>query len=399
MSLLSAVERFSSINRSAVRLDATQCLHSQDQFSSCEACFVICPVSAIQPGKPPVLDADKCVGCLACLPVCPVDAYAADDGVQALLTCAARVETNRIELLCAKNPFGEQGCSSDTIGIQVRGCLAGLGTGALMALVALGADSIILRTDACSECDWGKLLLLIDNHLAQTQELLVAWNKTAIIESISNIQETHTRPLWDAQNPPLSRRDLFRFASRQGQVALARSIEQKKTGSSHTPGRDRRRIVNAVEHLSASKAENDPILAGITYTTLSVSDSCTACGVCARACPTNALHFMSDAENKTYQLSISPQYCIGCELCAHSCVADAIVVGNDPLFSQVFGSEPATILKEGDLALCDKCNVAYAATPGTRLCPTCNFRKKNPFGSKIPPGVTLQQVQPGRKDS
>ena len=327
-----------------------------------------------------------------------MDAFAGDDGVQALLTCAARVETNRIELLCAKNPFAEQGCASDTIGVQVRGCLAGLGVGALMALVALGLESIIIRTDACSECDWGRLQTLIEKNVAQTQDLLGAWNKTDIIRSISKIQETHTRPLWDAKNPPLSRRDLFRLASRQGQVALARSIEQKKPGSSHTPGRDRRRIVNAVEHLSVSIPENDPILAGSNYAKLTVSDSCTACGVCARACPTNALHFAVDTENKTYHLSISHQYCIGCELCVHSCAANAIVVGIDPLFSQVYESEPVTILKEGDLALCENCNVAYATTPDTHFCPTCNFRKKNPFGSIIPPGVTLPQDQPGRKE-
>jgi ferredoxin len=396
VSLFTAVQRFSSLDRSDVKFVSEICLHTQNRFSGCEACFSVCPVSAIQPGKPPVLDTEKCENCLACIQTCPVDAYSADDGVQALLTCVARVETNRIELLCEKNPFGEQGCASETLGVQVRGCLAGLGAGALMALVALGMESIIVRTDACSECDWGTLHTLIDMHVIQTQDLLGAWNKATIIESISNIQETHVRPLWNAHNPPLSRRDLFRLASRQGQVALARSIEQKKPGHNHTPGRDRRRIVNAVEHLSVSKAEADPILAGNSYATLTVSDSCTACGVCARACPTNALHFLPYTENKTYQLSISQQYCTGCELCAHSCAANAIVIGKDPLFSQVFGSEAATIIKEGDLTLCEKCNVAYAATPETRLCPTCNFRKKNPCGSKIPPGVTLPQVQPRR---
>jgi NAD-dependent dihydropyrimidine dehydrogenase PreA subunit len=179
---------------------------------------------------------------------------------------------------------------------------------------------------------------------------------------------------------------------------LARSIEQKKPSSSHTPGRDRRRIVNAVEHLSVLKAENDPKLTIRTYATLSVSDSCTACGACARACPTNALQFLVDAENKIYQLSISPQYCIGCELCAHACGANAIIVKTDPLFSEVFGSEPGTILQEGDLAFCDKCNVAYAATLDTHLCPSCSFRKQNPFGSMIPSVAKQQKVQPERKE-
>lgn len=398
MSLLSAVERFSSMDRSAVGLDSKQCLHAQDQFSSCQACFGVCPVAAIQPGKPPVLDIEKCEGCLACLPICPVDAYNADDGVQALLTCAARIETNRIELLCEKNPNGDQGCSSDAIGVQVRGCLAGLGVGVLLALAAMGMESILVRTDACLECNWGMLHLQIEKQVIQAREFLGAWNRTNIIESITIIPEIHTRPFWNAHNPPLSRRDLFRLASRQGQVAIARSIEQKKTGSNHTPGRDRRRLVNAVEHLSLVKMDADPRLTSDYYATISVSDSCTACGVCARACPTNALHFLSDEKNKTYQLSISSQYCIGCELCAHTCAASAIEIRTDPLFNQVFGSGPVT-LNEGNLAYCENCNVAYAFDPETRLCPTCNFRKKNPFGSKIPPGIKIHQVQPGRKDS
>jgi ferredoxin len=398
MSLLTAVERFSSMDRSTVGLDSKQCLHAQDQFSSCQACFGVCPVGAILPGKPPVLDNNKCDGCLTCLPICPVDAYEADDEVQPLLACAARIETNRIELLCTKNPNSEQGCSSDAIGVQVRGCLAGLGVGSLMALVAMGMESIFIRTDACSECNWGMLHSLIETQVDQARELLGTWNKASLVETISTIPVIHTRPLWNAHNPPLSRRDLFRMASRQGQVAIARSIEQKKTGSKHTPGRDRRRIVNAVEHLSLANTVSDLKLTGDFYAMISVSDACTACGLCARACPTNALHFLSDDKNKTYQLSFLSQYCIGCELCAHLCAASALEVITDPLFNQVFGSG-SVILNEGNLAFCENCNVAYAFDPETHLCPTCNFRKKNPFGSKIPPGIKIQQVQPGRKDS
>jgi formate hydrogenlyase subunit 6/NADH:ubiquinone oxidoreductase subunit I len=265
-----------------------------------------------------------------------------------------------------------------------------------MALVALGMESVKVRTDACSECAWGTLLTLIDEHVAQTQGLLGAWNKATIIESISNIQETHVRPLWNAHNPPLSRRDLFRLASRQGQVALARSIEQKKTGSNHTPGRDRRRIINAVEHLSVSKAGADPILAGNSFAALFVSDSCTACGVCARACPTNALHYSTNPEKTTFQLTISTQFCIGCELCTYVCAPNAVVVDHTPSFSKVFGLEVASILREGELTKCEKCNGAFASNPETRFCPACDYRQKNPFGSIMPPGIKIPpQITPG----
>ena len=230
---------------------------------------------------------------------------------------------------------------------------------------------------------------MIDDHVTQTKALLDKWGKSKILESVSSLQSTYVRPLWNAQNPPLSRRDLFRLAARQGQVALARSIEQTSPTSVHSPGRERRRIINAVEHLSASKSEIDPILAEGTYATVSVSDSCTACGICARTCPTGALHYLPDAGETTFQLTLSPQFCIGCELCAHICVPNAIVVNHTPLFSQIFEAKTDSLLRDGNLAHCEKCRAAYAGGPETHLCPACSFRNKNPFGSRIPPGIKM----------
>ena len=157
MSFLSAAERFAAIDHSEVVLDAQQCLHSHDQFSACEACFEICPVDAIQPGKPPALDTDKCQDCLACLPVCPVGAYSADDAVQSLLTCATRLETKTVELICASHGSAEMGLSTEATGILLRGCLAGLGAGTYVALAAIGLEHIVLRVDACANCPWVSL--------------------------------------------------------------------------------------------------------------------------------------------------------------------------------------------------------------------------------------------------
>ena len=124
MSLFEAAERFASIDRSRVTLDAARCLHAQDRFSVCEGCFGICPVNAITPGKPPVLDSEKCQDCLACLSICPVGAYSADDAVKSLLNSAARLEGDSVELVCARNEQADKGIRDSYTGIQLRGCLA-----------------------------------------------------------------------------------------------------------------------------------------------------------------------------------------------------------------------------------------------------------------------------------
>ena len=92
MSLLDAAERFASLDRSQVLLDAKRCLHSQDRGSECAACFDICPVNAITASKPPALAAEACQGCFACIPACPTGAYRVDDDVSSLINCVTHVD-------------------------------------------------------------------------------------------------------------------------------------------------------------------------------------------------------------------------------------------------------------------------------------------------------------------
>ncbi len=389
MSLFSAAERFSSIDRSAVTFDDRRCLHTQDRFATCQACFDICPTSAIEPVKPPALDSRKCVNCLACIPACPVGAFGADDVVQDLLTCMTRTEDACVELLCEVNTYSEKGWAEESIGIRCRGCLAGLGAGALVTLAAMGQKNILIRMDACAGCAWGMLRTNLEKQVDHARLLLSAWGRSNMLTPVTTLENSYQRPLWDARNPPLSRRDLFRFAARQGQVALARALEQTDTDSGNQLGRDRRRISHAVTLLATSPTEKDPLLLGGIYAMLSVSNTCTACGVCGRGCPTGALQFVMDSEETTYQLTFSPSFCIGCELCAHICVPTAIAVDHAPSFHQVFGSKDAILLHEGALARCEQCKATYAAKPDTYVCPTCEYRRKNPFGSKLPPGLMI----------
>lgn len=385
---LSAAERLTAIDRSAVTLDTQRCLHPQDRFATCKSCFDVCPAAAIQPGKPPALDSEKCSMCLACLPACPAGAYMADDAVPALLNCAAHLETGTLELVCKKHQGAQTSVVSESIGVQVRGCLAGLGAGAYLALAALRLERIIIRLDACDQCPWDSLLPLIKKQIGQAGHLLNLWEKTDLLEIVSRIDGGAERPLWDAENPPLSRRDLFRMMAKQGQLAMARAMagEHATTGE-RRPGRARLRILGAVSHLPEIEREQDPLPEGLGFAALSVSASCTACEACARACPTGALRFERHEADRSFRLSFMPEACIGCEICIHVCAPAAIEVSHKPSFNEVFGQSGAVILQEGELSRCRKCNAYFAAKPGVQLCPPCEFRRSHPFGSMLPPGL------------
>jgi len=385
LSLFDAAERFASIDRSQVLLEQKHCLHSQDQHSDCAACFSVCPVEAITVGKSPILNTEVCQSCLACIPVCPVGAYRADDDVSNLLNCITHVEGQPVELICGLHPRPETGMDSESIGIQINGCLAGLGIGAYLTLSALGLKRIIARTDACSSCKWHSLSPEIHRQTERTNRFLSAWDKIDNVICMDEIESPVERPLWNAKNPPLSRRDLFRMMAKQGQVAVARAMENGMITSKRQPGRDRLRLLSAVSHLPKYSSDPTFSLAEFHLATVTISEACTACGACARVCPTEAIQFQKNKEETTYKLSFKAGNCIGCDMCMRVCMPSALYVNHEPAFAQVFDVETVTLL-EGGLSKCSQCRALMATRSDTNLCPLCEYRRRHVFGSVLPPG-------------
>ncbi|MBL8102171.1 MAG: 4Fe-4S binding protein, partial [Anaerolineales bacterium] len=335
--------------------------------------------------KPPILDSEKCESCLACLPICPVGAFHADDEVKDLLTCITHIEDQPVELLCGLHSHPENGVDSEAIGIQIHGCLAGLGTGALLALSAFGLKRLTLRADSCSDCKWRSLHSEIHLQAERAARFLSSWNEDIIITCVDEIETPMEHLLWSAKNPPLSRRDLFRMMAKQGQVALARAMENGVTASKRQPGRDRLRLLSAVSHLPEPSSTTR--LNEFGFATLTISESCTACNACGRACPTEALHFEKNDESMTYSLIFSAQNCIGCNLCDHVCLPDSITLNHEPSFEQVFGVNEAQVVESGSLVRCERCKSLMAARDGVKLCPLCEYRRAHPFGSMMPKKV------------
>ncbi len=391
MNLFDVADRFASLDRSDVLLDSKRCLHSLFRFSDCKACLEVCPVDAILPGKVPGLDSTKCETCLACLPVCPVGAFAADDAVASLLNAVTHLEGGDLELLCEKNQLAEQGVSETSTGIRVRGCLAGLGTGAFLALAAIGLERIIVRMDACSACKWGSLSGQVQSQVNQANQALEGWGKVGNINIVTGLDSPVDRPLWKSTNPPISRRDLFLFAARQGQIAIARSIENGQPQSSHRPGRNHLRMTGAIKHLPVPVSPENINLGDLGFASVSTTEACVACGTCARGCPTNALQFKKNENETTFTLSLSVRSCIGCGMCVHVCTSKTLTMDRSPSFTRIFGEEMIT-LREGELIKCEQCGVLIAARPDVHLCQFCDYRKSHPFGSMQVPGTIASKA-------
>jgi ferredoxin len=396
VNLLSVSEKLASIDHSKVVFHAEACLHSVDRFSECQACAALCPVEAIQSGEPPTFEAQKCLNCLACLPVCPAGAFRAEDAILDLLHCAARLETPAIELICERHPSPGKGLQEAGAAIQVKGCLGGIGMGGYLALIALGLNSIITRTDACGDCPMGSLLAQIEQQMAAVHKILSAWQIEALVVTSGPLegQTLCDRPVWQAANPPLSRRELFQMATRMGQLAVARVLSADQLSTGKHPPRQRQRLITAIAHLPEPPAENAELpLEGLGFALVSISDQCTACGACARVCPSGALQFYND-EDQGFRLTFQATSCMACGACQQVCEPEAIEMHKSATYHQLFGDEATRLLISGDLRRCTHCQTLYAARQGTQLCRLCEFRSKNPFGSRLLPG--FQRVERSR---
>jgi ferredoxin len=255
-----------------------------------------------------------------------------------------------------------------------------------LTLSALGLKRILPRTDACRACKWHSLHLEILNQTERANRFLSAWDKGDTVTCIDEIQVPVERVLWDAKNPPLSRRDLFRLLARQGQVAMARAMDNGAAASRRQPGRDRMRLLSAVSHLPDPQQQ---ALAsdGLDFATLTISETCTACGTCAKACPTEALKFEKNDKEMSFSITFVAQRCIGCDICDHVCIPDAITLNHAPTFEEVFGTKEPVIAESGSMVRCERCRTLIAKREGVSFCPLCEYRRSHAFGSMMPKKV------------
>ncbi|MFM8320464.1 MAG: DUF362 domain-containing protein, partial [Chloroflexota bacterium] len=248
--------------------------------------------------------------------------------------------------------------------------------------------AIAVRTDACAACAWQAPGEQVRRQAAQANTLLPAWGRPGQVTCMDALDQPVERVLWQVGNPPLSRRDLFRMLGRQGQTAMARAMNQDAARKGAAPGRDRQRMLAAVAHYPDPQPSGSLQLDGLDFAGLAVSEACTACGACARACPTAALRYTEDENKQSFSLAFTPQHCIACQACLGVCAPQAIRIDLAPAVEQVFCADPLT-LQTGGLAACARCGSAFAARAGLRYCPQCEFRRQNPFGVRLPPGFVL----------
>lgn len=310
-----------------------------------------------------------------------------------------------LELVCAEHPAPSRGDPARTV-VRLTTCLAEAPAHEVLELFTAGAGSILLRRDGCTQPETVNAGLEEAAHVlaaAGLDRLQIAETASAGSEAGGDGPRTvpsgrrtrllgrprtarsARREVLDAEHMPVPRRQVLGLGA-----GPARELADDLAPA-------QRRFTAALAALlpaASPAALCDPTL--LSPALRLRGKGCTACGVCVRACPMEALTLRhtgsrTDAEAPLVTTLLqNPTSCDGCQVCVRSCPEDVLTIagrwGWESVLSQAADPEAAPVASL-TTALCQRCRTRFPTTQAGNLCPVCAYRRENPFSSRMPPGA------------
>ncbi len=281
-------------------------------------------------------------------------------------------EGKTVELVCPHEKRPMASVSGSTV-VVLDGCLADCPLELPFELVAMRISKVIVRGDSCSS---GRTPAL----LGKLQDLLTAFGDLGV-----EVVEFFPTELLDcdvyrqSQMPTATRRGLFGFASALPDDAPPLPNESL---SSHRRLRTALRTLVSADSLAELPDSPGPGL-------ILRASNCDVLGVCVNACPEGALALQSvDGHTRLLQ---DAGRCDGCRECLEACPIGALQVESQAGWHSLVSGDLVEVTTE-KTAKCRKCGVMFPDGAGRGLCPTCSFRRENPFGS-ISPQEMIRRMQ------
>lgn len=321
-----------------VRVDAAACVGT----ARCERCVQACPEGALHiqvdsPGAPPVLDISRCQACSGCLDACPSGAlslYGHDPGalaqqLRALLLAGDGAPAPALVISCqsASDPLHRLGKQNGLPGWLVLEltCLGAVGSS--WHLAALAAGAVTVQILPCARC---RDRLSLTEGVDFTRDLLTALgdpDASRRVGVLSAREPLLRRALkaWGGQTPIVSGTAADRIPEpgnirTPAQVAAWAISELRSSLRAAPPGMTTSRAPSRDREAPAYDAEALPRVVlgqGAPMGVLRAAGGCTACGVCARTCPTRALSLATGMGITS--LVLDPAACTGCGVCVQTC--------------------------------------------------------------------------------
>ncbi len=383
------------IETAPVSLKLERCLRRRHKEAPCRRCIEACPSQAITEGEPVALDAERCAGCGLCLHICPTEAFLGPgDGGSKLLRVLGSLDEGDVELACDRKADLSLARAKVSYVVKVKPCLASLSLPTLLAAVIQKktshrtglATNIWLNDEPCRTCPIGAVQSEVRRTMAAANRLLAAFGLGARIFTYRGSPELlprnqRKRPVVQGDIPHYSRRDFFgslRNQTRRAWVNLAAeslaedippAVEDKLP---HQLPSGRRSLTRILYHLGQPAVESIEA-SGLSLGTVSINRDCTACGLCARLCPSGALTFAG--HDRRFTIGFTPVDCLGCTICTLICPSKAASFRPEVDTRSLVAGAPQT-LHAGRLGSCRVCGAHCTERHNEPLCFVCQRRQE-----------------------
>ena len=349
-----------------------RCLNETFAGTRCTRCADVCPSVAMRVDDgSPVIDEGACVRCGACLPACPIEAVVPRSPNRHLRFAVADLaRDDGVVIACPRGGTHDWGMNV----VRHDRCLAALGAEELFELVAQSSRAVWLDDAGCPSCELAKLHPLIDRASRDAGALLRGAGYESAVHLVGTRRPTPgvrgATLVVEARDGGMSRRGLFRRLA--GEVSERVAFE---AGDGALPER-RRQLLRRVQATGTPPVAVDAQRASVSGFGDIVVDAlrCSACGVCAKACPTGALTISvttDDAGREEFRLCAQVARCVDCDVCTVACPDGAITVEPYADVAALREGSSKTIAA-GPVAPCEVCGALVAGAAGeSKRCSGC----------------------------
>lgn len=357
-------------------LDAGRCVRALSKFSTCDSCLSACPTPAIaiENEKLPSINLSLCVGCGGCVGVCPTEAFKLDDFSIVDFFFEFVSEPGTL-LSCRKNVP----------------CLSALHVEYIIALASL-KNGLIFDMGHCDGCEIASTCKpLIEAHAEEANYVLDATEQdaTVLLKHISFENNDKTEDNESDRRSFFKAINLENVADAKAQfersVEIATddfvenflSSEQIATLREKQLSDKRKLLFTALKRME--KPSQYHVIEGeaLSFTSQKLLDkeTCTACQMCYRICPTGAL--TSDLRNS--KIDFDPFMCVKCHLCHDVCEPDSLTLSSSYNLKELF--EPSVQrLVAFSVRNCHECGGIFTSLKGEKICRRCDIEEEEARG-------------------